>query len=187
MSSTVAIMAILSSAAYAGQPSCATPDGSCEQRQSQKDYSEKGDDNLKIPAFPYHPIIGTRNNDAKTVYDTGVGLKIYIASYKDNKKVLVAAHDRYVVARESGFVNGVDKPEPRRRTGMMTPAGKVPFVFGAGEIDEASIKDNAKIKEYLEAIAESEKRETIAFENLESADNKFDNTIKKYLDKTKEK
>lgn len=165
------------------QLSCSIP-GGCE-RQQKYSQPEDGDDNLKIPAFPYRPIIGTRNNDAKTVVDTGVVLKIYVASYKDNKKMLVAAHDRYVWAKEPSFVIGTDRPDIRKRTGMMTPSGKVPFVFGEGEIDAASIDNNLKIRNYLNAVSEADKRDTAALENLEAGDDRFDKVIKGYVEKTK--
>lgn len=165
------------------QLSCSIP-GGCGNTPKRVEV-EHGDDNLKIPAFDYKPIIGTRNNDAKTIVDTGVVLKIYIPTYKDSKKMLVAAHDRYVWAKEPGFVVGTERPDVRKRTGLMTSAGKVPFVFGEGEIDAASIDNNSKIKDYLNAVSEAEKRDTAALENLEAADDRFDKVIKGYVEKTK--
>ena len=172
----------------AKQVGCSSLSGECNAmpREQQHMDNDVGDDNLKIPAFPYKQIIGTRNDDAKTVVDTGVVLKVYIPTYKDTKKTLVASHDRYVWAKEPGFIVGTERPDIRKRTGMMTPAGKVPFAFGAGEIDSASIQDNTRIKEYISAVAESTKRETTALSNMTEADEKFDQTIKDYVQKMKE-
>jgi hypothetical protein len=182
----IALTATIFTGCATRQPSCATPGGSCEPAHVfAKEDIDQGDDNLKIPAFPYKPMIGTRNNDAKTVVYTGVVLKVYLATYKDTKKTLVGAHDRYVWAKEPDFIVGTEKPDIRKRTGMMTPAGKVPFVFGGGEIDTTSIQNNEKIKQYVDAVSESDKRDTAAFENLETADDRFDKAIKKYVDKTK--
>lgn len=169
------------------QPSCTIP-GGCEQGQTRSisAVEENGDDNLKIPAFPYKPIIGTRNNDAKTIVDTGVVMKVYIATYKDSKKSLVAAHDRYIWAKEPGFIVGTERPDVRKRTGMMTANGSVPFVFGEGEIDGSSIENNTKIRTYLNNVAESEKRETSAMEAMGDS-SKYDSVIKNYLEKTKGK
>lgn len=182
----VAAIALIFAGCATKQPSCSIPGGSCEPARSHvKEDIDQGDDNLKIPAFPYSPMIGTRNNDAKTVVYTGVVLKVYLATYKDSKKTLVAAHDRYVWAKEPDFIIGAEKPDMRKRTGLMTPAGKVPFAFGGGEIDSTSIQNNEKIKQYVDAVTESDKRDTAAFENLQSADDRFDKAIKNYVEKTK--
>lgn len=170
------------------QVGCSTSNGECNPGPREQQYVDNdiGDDNLKIPAFSYKAIIGTRNDDAKTVVDTGVVLKVYISTYKDTKKTLVASHDRYVWAKEPGFIVGTERPDIRKRTGLMTSAGKVPFAFGAGEIDSASIQDNTRIKEYINAVSESTKRETSAISNMTEADEKFDQTIKDYVQKMKE-
>ena len=182
----IAVTALIFAGCATKQPSCATPGGSCEPARSYaKEEIDQGDDNLKIPAFPYTAMIGTRNNDAKTVVYTGVVLKVYLATYKDSKKTLVAAHDRYVWAKEPDFIIGAEKPDMRKRTGMITPAGKVPFAFGGGEIDSTSIENNEKIKQYVDAVTESDKRDTAAFENLQTADDRFDKVIKNYVEKTK--
>lgn len=185
---TLIAIGVVTTGCASKQVGCSTSNGECNQgpREQQHVDNDKGDDNLKIPAFPYKPIIGTRNDDAKTVVDTGVVLKVYISTYKDTKKTLVASHDRYVWAKEPGFIVGTERPDIRKRTGLMTPAGKVPFAFGAGEIDSASIQDNTGIKEYINAVSESTKRETSALSNMTEADEKFDKTIKDYVQKMKE-
>lgn len=169
--------------ACSNTPGCAQPDGTgeCQQRtQKDKNYD---DSDLKTAAFPYKPIIGTRNNDAKTVVDQGVVLKVYIATYKDSHHDLVASHDKYVWAKKPQFIVGLEQPEVRKRTGMMTSAGKVPFVFGAGEIDASSITDNSKIRDYVKAVDSSEIKATQALSNINTADEKFDKTIKNYINK----
>lgn len=177
----IASMAAMLLVGCSSSPGCATPENIKESPREEAKQSNSND--LNIPAFPYKPIIGTRNNDAKTIVDHGVVLKVYIATYKDSKKDLIAAHDKYVWAKEPQFVVGIDQPEVRKRTGMMTPVDKVPFVFGAGEIDSPNIANNEKIKEYLKNISEAEKRNTQALSNINTADSKFDQTIKNYIGK----
>lgn len=182
-----AIVSLFTAQLYAGGTlSCADPDGKCESA-SQRPVLSFDNSDIKIPAFPYKPIIGTRNNDAKTVVDMGVALKVYVATYKDSKKTLVAAHDRYIWVKEPSFIVGLEKPDVRKNTGMMTAAGKVPFIFGAGEIDHPSIETNAKIKDYLDNVAEADRRDSKGFENMTTADDKFDSVIKNYLDDVKDK
>lgn len=190
MKQLLIIPAILAGALFingcaSSQPSCSVASAGCGDSQKKAPGKEEEENNLNIPAFPYKPIIGTRNNDAKMIVDTGVVLKVYIATYKDSKRTLVAAHDRYAWAKEPGFVVGSDRPDVRKRTGMLTPASKAPFVFGGGEIDSTSIENNTKITNYLSAIAESEKRDTAPMENMTSADERFDGVIKNYVNKTK--
>lgn len=177
----IASMAAILLIGCSSNPGCAAPERIKENPKQEVKHSS-GDD-LNIPAFPYKPIIGTRNNDAKTIVDHGVVLKVYIATYKDGKKDLIAAHDKYVWAKEPQFVVGIEQPEVRKRTGMMTPVDKVPFVFSAGEIDSPSITNNEKIKDYLSNISESEKRDVKALSNLNTADSKFDQKIKNYIEK----
>lgn len=139
------------------------------------------DQTLNVPSSPFKPIIGTRNDDAKTIIDMGVVLKVYIASYKDSKRKLVAGHDTYVIARDPSFIVGTQRPDINKRTGIITPAGKVPFIFGNEEIDRSLPNTNEQIKTFVDTVHETERNATQAFSQMESESEKLDSKITDFL------
>ena len=168
------------------QTSCALPDD--ESKQGGKGGGiQTIAPSTKNNAYPYKAIIGTRNNDAKTVVDYGTVLKVYVAPYKDSYKSLVGGHDRYVFAKEPGFIVGADKPVKHKRTGMVTPKGSVPFMFNGDEIDKHSLNNNTKISKLIDATNAVESNKTAVEQKMESANAQLDEKIKRFLEAEKNK
>ncbi|MDD3465662.1 MAG: hypothetical protein PHE67_00815 [Campylobacterales bacterium] len=166
------------------QASCTTPDEDYS-RSFSKVSSSQVSQSTKPNSYPYKAVIGTRNNDAKTVIDYGTVLKVYIAPYKDSSKSLVSGHDRYVFAKEPGFIVGADKPVKHKRTGLVTPKGSVPFMFNSEEIDKYSLTNNSKINTYIDAVNTADSNKTIIEQRLESGNAKLDAKIKRFLKEEK--
>ncbi|PAF46329.1 hypothetical protein BKH46_08050 [Helicobacter sp. 12S02634-8] len=97
----------------------------------------------------YKPIIGSQNNDARTVIDYGVVLKIWISPYKDRYGVLIAGHDNYVWVRRPDFVPGSTVPQVNQSSGVITPTRKLPFSISPREIDRADLKSDKVINDFI--------------------------------------
>ncbi|PAF53830.1 hypothetical protein BKH42_03620 [Helicobacter sp. 13S00482-2] len=96
----------------------------------------------------YKPIIGSGNNDARTIIDYGVVLKIWVTPYKDTEGTLIAAHYEYVWVDRPDFVPGSAVPQISGGGGVITPTGKLPFSISPNEIDRSDIKSDQVINRF---------------------------------------
>lgn len=97
----------------------------------------------------YRPLIGSQNNDARTIIDYGVVLKIWIAPYKDKYGSLISSHDNYVWADRPDFVPGSAVPQIKSDSGITTPNSKLPFSVSPKEIDRGDLKSDEVINEFI--------------------------------------
>ncbi|RDU55060.1 hypothetical protein CQA49_00845 [Helicobacter sp. MIT 00-7814] len=98
----------------------------------------------------YKPIIGSRNNDARTVIDFGVVAKLWVAPYKDQHGVLVAGHDIYVWLERPDFIPGSAVPSvPASGKSIPTQTSSLPFSLSPNEIDRSDLSNDANIQQYV--------------------------------------
>lgn len=97
----------------------------------------------------YKPIIGSQNNDARTVINFGVVLKVWVAPYTDEYGVLVSSHDNYVWGDRPDFVPGTAVPKINKGSGIVTPTGSLPFSLSPSEIDRRDLKSDKTINSFI--------------------------------------
>lgn len=113
---------------------------------SQKEVKIILDQQVSSPK--YRPIIGSGNNDARTIIDYGVVLKIWVSPYKDVDGTLIAAHYEYVWVDRPDFVPGSAVPQVSSGGGVITPTGYLPFSISPDEIDRSDIKSDRVINKF---------------------------------------
>lgn len=104
--------------------------------------------NQQVSSPKYRPIIGSGNNDARTIIDYGVVLKIWVSPYKDMDGTLIAAHYEYVWVDRPDFVPGSAVPQVSSGGGVITPTGRLPFSISPNEIDRSDIKSDEVINKF---------------------------------------
>lgn len=102
----------------------------------------------QVSSPKYRPIIGSGNNDARTIIDYGVVLKIWVSPYKDMDGTLIAAHYEYVWVDRPDFVPGSAVPQVSSGGGVITPTGRLPFSISPSEIDRSNIKSDEVINKF---------------------------------------
>lgn len=104
----------------------------------------------------YKPIIGSRNNDVRTILDMGMAVKVWVAPYKDQYGVLVAGHDIYVWLERPDFIPGTSVPQiDGDNKGIPNQVGKIPFTLSPEEIDRSDLKNDATIQKYVNETYDS--------------------------------
>lgn len=105
--------------------------------------------------FRLKPIIGSRNNDARTVVDMGTLLKIWVAPYKSRNGVLTASHDIYAWARMPDFIVGEEVPtissSVDKGSGLIFN-NKLPATFSSQEVDRGNLQDDKNIQEFVNGL-----------------------------------
>ena len=98
----------------------------------------------------FKPIIGSRNNTARTIIDFGVVATIWVAPYKDQYGTLIAGHDIYVWLERPDFIPGSSVPTVNgSNRGIPTQLGKLPFSISPEEIDRADLSDDENIGKFI--------------------------------------
>lgn len=111
--------------------------------------------------FRLKPVIGSRNDDARTVVDMGTLLKIWVAPYKGRNGVLTASHDIYAWAKMPDFVVGEEvptAPAPDKGSGMVFNK-KLPPSISAEEVDRSKIQDDENIQTFVNGLNDFVKKE----------------------------
>jgi len=131
--------------------------------------------------FRLKPVIGSRNNDARTVVDMGTLLKIWVAPYKGRNGVLTSSHDIYAWARMPDFVVGEEVPTaPSLDDGSgMVYNHKLPASFSSEEVDRSAIQDDKNIQEFVNGFnkfVEKELTKESTSEPLKEESNKAQKT-----------
>lgn len=98
----------------------------------------------------YKPVIGTRNNDARTAIDFGIVQKIWIAPYKTSNGSLIGSHDIYIWIKRPDFIPGSAIPSSKIRKGVPTETDTLPFTLHSGEIEyKGNLKDDKAISDFV--------------------------------------
>lgn len=141
-------------------------------------------DETKPYRFGLTPIIGSRNDDARTAVDMGVVLKIFIAPYKSAQGTMVGGHDIYAWAKEPSFlVQTIEPPTAPVQRGMMNSVGKIPFTIRPEEIDSSAEPTDQNIKKTVnEMYSRGENQSKQQQERI----NALDKEIKEYLREQKQ-
>ncbi len=124
------------------------------------------------------PIIGSRQDDSKVIMDMGKIMKIWVASYKNNK-TFVSSHDNFVVAVAPDFVIGETVPQKNWKS-MKTPTNNIPFIFRDADLDSSDELESAEIVKYNNIVYQQQNDVKKAEKRLEKA-NIYDETIKEFL------
>lgn len=152
------------------------------------------DNNVEVnvtagPIKPYRlkirPVIGTRTDDAKIVRDFGVVQKVWITPYVDKNDNLVASHDIYVVVKSPHWVVGEALPVAKKQSGLINPAGKVPFAFRDTEFDEGTELSDENLKNYINDVNKITQQINLLQklpENKQEDSMKYNKKIREYLD-----
>lgn len=120
------------------------------------------------------PIIGSRNNDARTIVDNGVPLKIWISPYKTREGVLIASHDIYIWGKRPDFITGEELPVGFKKNRGLNYRDKVPFTLSPEEMDRADIKNDENIQTFIENLPTKESvKITKATPKLQEIDSKL--------------
>lgn len=111
--------------------------------------------------FRLKPIIGSRNEDSRTVVDMGTLLKIWVAPYKGRNGVLTSSHDIYAWARMPDFVVGEEVPTaPSIDSGSgMVYNHKLPASLSSEEVDRSAIQDDKNIQEFVNGFSKFVEKE----------------------------
>lgn len=98
----------------------------------------------------FTPIIGSRNNDVRTILDMGMAVKVWVAPYKDQFGTLVAGHDIYVWLERPDFIPGTAVPQiDGDNKGIPNQVGRIPFTLSPEEIDRSDLKNDKAIQDYV--------------------------------------
>lgn len=151
----------------------------------QKQSADQGEGKMGFyepTKFRLKPIIGSRNEDSRTVVDMGTLLKIWVAPYKGRNGVLTSAHDIYAWARMPDFIVGEEVPTaPSLDSGSgMVYNHKLPASLSSEEVDRSAIQDDKNIQEFVNGFNKFVEKEL----SKESASNSKED-MKKEEEKTK--
>lgn len=102
--------------------------------------------------FRLKPIIGTENNDARTIVDMGTVLKIWISPFKNTNGALVAAHNVYIWGKQPDFITGEQIPTAMRQNSGPTYRGSLPFSLSSTEIDRSDISNDQNIQKFIDEL-----------------------------------
>lgn len=105
----------------------------------------------KAYEFKLQPQIGSRQDDARTVVDMGVVLKISVNSYQNSAKMLIGGGDMYIWAKRPSFIPTTNAPV-RTEYSQLSPQKKLPFMLSTEEMDRSNIGDDSTIKEYVNEV-----------------------------------
>ena len=129
------------------------------------------------------PYIGTRQNDAKVIIDTGRVLKIWVAPYKQ-ARTLIAAHDIYSMVQKPQFIVGEMVPSGRKKEGLTTCSNDFPFTFKDRHLETVSPKDRYKdenINRYVNNVYKAKKDLSYYDRKRKEANSRYDKTIRDYI------
>lgn len=163
-----------------------TPPQNSSQGEPKQAYYEASKFRLK-------PIIGSRNDDARTVVDMGTLLKIWVAPYKGRNGVLTASHDAYAWAKMPDFIVGEEvptTPSVENSSGMVFN-NRLPASLSAEEVDRTNIQNDENIQTFVNGLDQFVKKEkakeeetTKSEEKIKSSKTKVDQEILDFI-KTK--
>lgn len=129
------------------------------------------------------PYIGTRQNDAKVIIDTGRVLKIWVAPYKQ-ARTLIAAHDVYSMVQKPEFIVGEMVPSGRKKEGLTTCNNDFPFTFKDRHLETVGSKDRFKdenINSYVNNVYKAKSNPSHYDKKRQEANSRYDETIKNYI------
>jgi len=130
-------------------------------------------------------IVGSRQDDARVIYDIGKILKVWISPYYQGG-TLIAAHDNYVVVKKPEFIVGQSvQKEGTRPSGLVTPTGDFPFVLRGSELDknrDGYRFSDDNIRRFNNDIYKIEASQgAIAKQRVQKASSKYDKEILNFL------
>jgi len=111
--------------------------------------------------FKLKPQIGTRQEDARTVVDMGVVLKISINSYKNRNNDLIGGHDIFVWGRKPDFIPSTNLPK-RSSYNVITSNKKLPFYLSNDGLDNADLSKDETIRKFTNELYKMEKSKELA-------------------------
>jgi len=146
---------------------------------------KKQDENWNIKPYQMKikPIIGSRQNDARVIVDTGKVLKIWVAPYKQ-VRTLIAAHDVYTMVEKPSFIVGEMVPSGHKNDGLVTCQGDYPFVFKDRHLETVKPQDrfkNENIKSYVNNVYKVQQEPSRYEEQRKKNSSKYDSVIKDYI------
>lgn len=138
--------------------------------------------------FRYKPVIGTRQDDTKILIDMGQFAKIWIKNYRNKNATFVASHDIITMIREPGFIAGEDLPSSRRVSRSRNNTRKS-FSFRSSDIltdrNSSVVDTNKEVKDYVNNYSKVKQFKKLDKKKQKKL-NKFNTTIKKYLDERRD-
>lgn len=151
---------------------------------------DQGDTNNAVK-FRYKPVIGTKQEDTKTMIDMGQWAKIWVKNYKNDNKTFIASHSIVTMIREPGFIAGEDVPAHRRQSAYNSYGGRT-FTFRSSDLmyEDSSMGSEGltddQIKDYVDNYEYSKKTERLEPQRQKEVV-KYNKEILKYIaDKKKE-
>lgn len=131
-------------------------------------------------------LVGSRQDDARVVYDIGKILKVWISPYYQGG-TLIAAHDNYVVVKKPSFIVGQSvQKEGTQPSGLVTPTGDFPFVLRGSELDRDRTGyrfSDKNIKRFNNDVYKIDASHgAVAQEKVKRANTKFDKEILDFLE-----
>lgn len=131
-------------------------------------------------------LVGSRQDDARVVYDIGKILKVWISPYYQ-AGTLIAGHDNYVVVKKPSFIVGQSvQKEGTRPNGLVTPTGDFPFVLRGSELDRnrgGYRFSNKNIKRFNNDVYKvNASRGAVAEQRVQKANSKFDKEILNFVE-----
>ena len=118
--------------------------------------------------FRLKPQIGSRQEDARTIVDMGVVLKISVNSYKNRSGNLIGGHDIYIWGKKPDFIPTTTLPK-RTSYGMITSNKKLPFYLSNDGLDQADIKKDETIRAYTNELYKVQKEKKLVKKKREKS------------------
>jgi len=129
------------------------------------------------------PIIGSRQNDARVVMNTGKVLKIWVSPYKQSS-TLIASHDVYAIVEKPNFITGEMVPTGKKVSSVVSCQGDYPFVFKDRHLETVSAQSrfkNSNIKHYVDNTYKAENNSKYYDKKRHENDSRYNDTIKNYI------